>query len=355
MDIWCRPRYTYDMNRQDTRRLSPEAQEALRVRVVRALRGGMRKSHAARTFGVSRTSIDTWLGKVNRSDLRALRSKPRGPKKGSRLAGHQAALAVRLITDRCPDQLKMPFVLWTREAVRQLLAQRFDLRVSVWTAGRYLAAWGLTPQKPLRRAYERDPDAVKRWLKEEYPAIRAAAKREKAEIHWGDQMGLRSDHQTGTSYGRRGQTPVIPATGRRFGCNLMSTLTNRGVLTFMVFKRRFTAPVCIQFLRRLVRQRKQKVFLILDRHPVHRSAAVQRWIEQHSDRLRLFFLPPYSPELNPDEYLNHDVKANAVGRTRPADQTEMINLLRAYLRIKQARPVLIQAFFDHPDVRYAAG
>lgn len=342
------------MSRQDTRRLSPEAPEAVRVRVIQALRGGMRKSHAAETFGVSRTSIDAWLAKVEQSDLRALKSKPRGPKKGSRLPGHQAALAVRLITDRCPDQLKLPFMLWTREAVCSLLERRFGLKVSVWTAGRYLAAWGLTPQKPLRRAYERDPVAVKRWLKEEFPAIRTAAKREKAEIHWGDQMGLRSDHQAGTSYGRRGQTPVISATGQRFGCNLMSTLTHRGTLTFMVFKRRFTAAVCIAFLRRLIRQRKRKVFLILDRHPVHRSAAVQRWIERHADQLRLFFLPGYSPELNPDEYLNHDVKANAIGRNRPGTQTEMIALDRAYLRIKQARPELIAAFFHHPGVQYPA-
>jgi transposase len=342
------------MSKQDTRRLSPAAQEALRVRVIQALRGGMRKSHAARAFGVSRTSIDTWLGQVSQSGLRALKSRKRGRKKGSRLKGHQAATTVRLITDRCPDQLKLPFFLWTREAVGALLSRRFGLKVSVWTAGRYLKAWGLTPQKPLRRAYEQDPAAVKRWLREEYPAIRGAAKREKAEIHWGDQMGLRSDHQTGTTYGRRGQTPVIPATGQRFGCNLMSTLTNRGTLTFMVFKRRFTAAVCIQFLRRLIRQRKRKVYLILDRHPVHQSVAVKRWIEQHASRLRLYLLPGYSPELNPDEYLNHDVKANAVGRTRPATQTEMIDLVRGYLRIKQARPVLVQSCFAHPDVQYAA-
>lgn len=339
----------------DARKLDPAAQADLRRRVVHAVvHQKMRRSAAVRAFGVSRTAVYNWTKAHRTRGLVALRSKPRGRPSVSRLAGHQAALAARLITDRCPDQLKMPFALWTREAVRQLLAERFDLKVSVWTVGRYLCHWGFTPQKPLRRAYERDPVAVKRWLKEEFPAIRAAAKREKAEIHWGDQMGLRSDHQSGTSYGRRGKTPVIPATGQRFGCNMMSTLTNRGVLTFMVFQRRFTAPVCIQFLRRLIRQRKRKVFLILDRHPVHRSATVRRWIEQNADRLRLYFLPGYSPELNPDEYLNHDVKANAVGRTRPATPKRMIDLVRGYLRIKQARPELIAAFFHHPDVRYAA-
>src|SRR3989441_202816 len=159
------------------------------------------------------------------------------------------------------------------QAVQQLLARRFGVHVSVWTVGRYLRAWGLTPQKPVRRAYEQNPAAVRRWLKKEYPAIRAQAKREKAEIHWGDEMGLRSDHQAGRSYGRRGQTPVVPGTGQRFRCNLISAITNRGRLAFMVFHQRFTAPVFLNFLRRLLRLIPGKVFLILDRHPVHKSGA----------------------------------------------------------------------------------
>ena len=215
------------------------------------------------------------------------------------MAPHEAATTVRLVTDRCPDQLKLPFALWTRAAVQQLLVERFDVQVSVRTVGRYLARWGLTPQKPLRRAYERDPVAVKHWLEEQYPAIERQAKAEKAEIHWGDQLGLRSDHQTGTSYGRRGQTPVIPGTGQRFRCNMMSTITNRGHLSFMVFKERFTAAVCIRFLRRLTRQAGRKVILIVDRHPVHRSRAVQRWLATNAGKIALFFLPGYSPDLSP--------------------------------------------------------
>ena len=164
------------MRTHDTRCLSPSAQEALRFRVVRAIRGGMKKSVAARTFGVSRTAIDRWLRIVELGNITSLNSKKRGRPKGSRLAPHQAATTVRLITDRCPDQLKLPFALWTRAAVQQLLAERFGLEVSVWTVGRYLAKWNLTPQKPLRRAYERDPVAVRRWLEEEYPGIRKQAK-----------------------------------------------------------------------------------------------------------------------------------------------------------------------------------
>lgn len=255
------------MTTRDTRCLSPNAQEDLRFRVVQALRGGLRKSLAARTFGVSRTSIDRWLTIVELGNITSLKSKPRGRPKGTRLAPYEAATTVRLITDRCPDQLKLPFALWTREAVQQLLAERFGLDVSVWTVGRYLAKWGLTPQKPLRRAYERDPVAVQRWLDEEYPAIGQQAKAENAEIHWGDQMGLRSDHQTGTSYGRRGQTPVIPGTGQRFRCNVMSTITNRGALSFMVFKQNFNGAVFIRFVQRLLRLRRRPPRRTADRGP----------------------------------------------------------------------------------------
>ena len=343
------------MRTQDARRLSPEAQEDLRRRVVRAVvKRGMRQIDAVRTFGVGRTSVHNWVKAYRQSGWRSLKSKKRGRPRRSRLKGHQAATTVRIITDRCPDQLKLPFALWTRDAVRQLLAQRFDVHVSVWTVGRYLKKWGFTPQKPLRRAYERDPQAVKRWLEEEYPAIRKQAKAENADIHWGDEMGMRSDHQAGRSYGRKGQTPVVPATGRRFGCNMISSITNRGRLAFMVFKGRFKAPVMIEFLRRLIRHNNRKVFLIVDGHPVHRSSKVKRWAQKHVDRIRIFSLPSYSPELNPDELLNQDVKTNAVGRQRPATQTEMIANVRSYLRSTQHLPEIVRAYFQEKHVRYAA-
>jgi transposase len=338
----------------DNRRLSPGAQEQVRLTVIAAVRDGMRKSRAARVFGVSRTSIDTWVAKADDGGLRALKSKPRGRPRRSRLVGWQAAQVVRRIEGGCPDQLRLPFALWTREAVRQLLHTRFGLDVSVWTVGRYLAHWGLTPQKPLRRAYEQNPVAVKRWLQETYPAIRRQARREKAEIHWGDEMGLRSDDQRGRSYGRRGQTPVVFGTGRRFGCNTMSTVTNRGRLAFMVFKERFRGPVCIRFLNRLIRHSRRKVFLIWDRHPVHRSASVQQWLHRNRRRIRMFFLPDYSPELNPDEYLNNDVKSNAVGRERPANELDLVECVRGYLRQTQARPSIVRSYFNHDRVAYAA-
>ena len=212
---------------------------------------------------------------VANSGATSLKARKRGPRASSRLLPHQAATAVRLMEQKCPDALGLPFYLWTREAVQQFLAERFELSVSVWTIGRYLKKWGFTPQKPLRRAYEQDPKAVKQWLETEYPEICRTAKREQAEIHWGSEMGVRSDYQAGRSYGRTGQTPVVLGTGKRFRCNLISTLTNRGKLCFKVFTQSFDTKVMLDFLRRLIRQCTQKVFLIVDGHPVHRSRAVR--------------------------------------------------------------------------------
>jgi len=342
---------------RDTRTLSPQAQEELRRRVVAAVLGGMGKSEAARTFHVSRASIDAWLKQYRKGGEAALAGKARGRPRQPRLTKAQTAKAIRLITDKCPDQLKLPFALWTREAVGQLLQREFGIEVSVWTAGRYLKAWGFTPQKPVRRAYERDPKAVQHWLDVEYPTITARAKRENALIHWGDEMGLRSDHQTGTSYAPRGRTPAIPGTGQRFGCNMISTITNRGQLSFMLFTQRFTASVFIKFLRRLLRQKHlqgRKCFLIIDGHPVHRSATVKRWVAAHADRIELFQLPGYSPDLNPDEYLNNDVKSNAVGRERPANKQELMARTRSYLRGTQRTSQVVRNYFRAEPVRYAA-
>lgn len=341
------------MTKQDARFLSSRAQEDLRRRVVVAVRGGMYQAEAARTFGVSRQSVNNWMKRCRLGGLRRLRSGRRGRPPVQRLAPYQAATAVRLITDRCPDQLQLSFALWTREAVGELLARRFGVQVSVWTVGRYLRRWGFTPQKPVRRAYERDPEAVRRWLREKYPAIRARAKRHGAEIHWGDEMGLRSDHQAGRSWGRRGQTPVIPGTGRRFGCNMISTITNRGRLCFMVFKERFNARVFIRFLKRLLRQVGRKVVLIVDEHPAHKARETTRWLKGQGEQIQLYFLPPYSPELNPDELLNQDVKTNAVGRRRAIDQADLMANVRGYLRSTQKMPHVVRSYFQEEHVRYA--
>ncbi len=340
--------------KNDTRTLSPTAQESLRIRAVKAVLAGHTHVVVAGIFGVPRQTVGIWVKAHRRGGLRALKAKPRGRPKGGTLLPWQAAQIVRSITDRTPDQVKIPFYLWTREAVGRLIEDRFGIRLSVWTVGRYLVRWGFTPQKPARRAFERDPEQVRRWLDEAYPAIRSRAIRERAEIYWGDEMGVRSDHVAGRSYGRRGQTPVIPGTGQRFGGNMISAITNRGRLNFMVFRERFKDRVFLNFLTRLVRQVPRKIFLIVDGHPVHRAARVTRWVSARAKRIELFRLPSYSPDLNPDEMLNQDVKSNAVGRRRAGSQTELVSAVRGFLRGRQRQPGVVSCYFHNDSVRYAA-
>jgi transposase len=186
------------------------------------------------------------------------------------------------------------------------------------------------------------------------PALSHYPKREGAVIHWADEMGLRSDHSVGRSFSLKGQTPVIAGTGQRFGCNMISSITNQGVLFFMVFAENFTVAVFLRFLRRLIRQSERKVYLIVDGHPVHRAKLVQAWLEKHAKRIRLIRLPSYSPELNPDEMLNQDVKSNALGRQRPATRDELMQRVRSYLHCRQRQPHIVRRYFLEPHVRYAA-
>lgn len=342
------------MKTRDARSLPAIAQEDIRRKVVKAVLDGKKQVEMAKLFGVTRQAVGKWVKAYREGGEKALKAKRRGRRKGGLLLPWQAAQISKAVVHRCPDQLKLPFCLWTREAVAQLIEQRFGVRLSIWTVGRYLARWGFTPQKPVRRAFEKNPKEVRRWLEEEYPQIQKQAKREKAEIYWGDEMGLRSDHAVGRSYGRRGQTPVIPGTGKRFGCNMISAITNRGRLNFMVFKKRFRSDVFLEFLRRLVRQSKRKVFLIVDGHPVHRSRNIKIWVEKNSHHIHLFFLPSYSPDLNPDELLNQDVKSNAVGRKRARNQQELTINVRSYLRSRQRQPYIVRQYFQEPHVQYAA-
>jgi len=339
----------------DARKLDAATQAHLRRLAVLAVREGMKQTTAAKKYQVSLRAVNQWMARDRTGGLKALRAKRRGrPIGGGRLNVKQAARLRTLVIGRMPEQLKLPFYLWTRAAVAELITREYGIRVSLTSVGRYLKAWGMSPQKPMKRAYERNDAAITRWLNEEYPAVARQAKREKAAIYWGDEMGLRSDHVTGTSYAPVGQTPVVQATGQRFGCNMISAITNKGALAFMVFTGKFQAPVFIEFMRRLLRQVKGRVYLIVDGHPVHRSRQARQFVEENAKRLRLIRLPGYCPELNPDELLNQDVKTNGLGKSRPRDRTEMMATVRSHLYRRQKQPQVVRNLFLEKHVRYAA-
>lgn len=342
------------MEKQDLRKLSISAQEAIRVRVLEALDNGMRMKDIISAFGVSDAAIYKWI-KVRRTRKKNWKQQERrGRPSQISLTKVQEKQAKKMIIDKCPDQLKLPFALWTREAVGDYLRDSFGVDVSVWTIGRYLKKWGFSPQKPVYKAYEQKSPEVKKWLKKEYPAIKQRAVDENAEIHWADEMGMRSDHQTGTTWAPKGKTPVIVKTGKRFRLNMISSLTNRGKLEFMLFKEGFTAGIFIDFLSRLIRYNRRKVFIVVDGHPAHKAKMVKEWLKDHTERIELFFLPAYSPELNPDELVNQDVKTNAVGKHRTLNVDQLKSNVENYLLKRRNNPKQVRKYFHEKHVRYAA-
>jgi transposase len=337
--------------------LSGAAQAALRNRAVQAVLEGMTQAEAARVFGVHRNAVNRWIRRYREGGFQGLGEQRRGRRPGEQpaLSERQQQELIALVRDSTPDRLGLAGFLWTRDAVAELLAQRYGVWLARTTVGGYLRGWGFSPQRPQRRALEQNHMAVVRWLATEFPAIRALAKREGGVVLWLDEMGVRSDAAAGRSWAPVGQTPVIKGTGKRFRVNMISAISNQGLLRFRLFTGSFTGSVFIDFLRRLLRDcQGRKVHLIVDGHPVHRAKLVSAWVGRHAERIELHFLPGYSPELNPVELLNHDVKANAAGRRRPRSAGELREELHGYLRRRQRQPAVLVRFFDHPLTRYAA-
>lgn len=306
------------MENNDGRKLSRSAQDAIRSKAVKAvLEGWMTQTRAAEIFGVTRVTVCQWVNAFRKGGKKALESKSKGRPKGGKLSDKQEAAIRKSVLGRNPDQLRLPGLLWTRDLVAELIACRFGTGLSRWTVGRYLKKWGLSPQKPAKRALEQNPAQVRYWLRSNYPAIRLQAKSEKARIWWADETGLRSDHPAGTTWAKKGRTPVIRRSGKRFGCNMISAVTNKGEMCFKVFGERFTTKIFLSFLQRLAKQQAGRVtYVIVDRHSVHKAKKVAEWIAQQKGIIRLFFMPAYSPELNPDELVNQDIKRPLVTARR---------------------------------------
>ena len=220
--------------------------------------------------------------------------------------------------------------------------------------GLYLGRWGFTPQKPMKKAYEQSPAAVQKWLDEEYPVIAASAKVEGAEIHWGDETGLRSDDVRGRSYAPQGQTPVIRVNNKRHGLSVISTVTNKGQMRWKAFDGALNSDILIDFLKRLVKDAGRKLYLILDNLRVHHSKPVKAWLAEHKHEIEVFYLPSYSPELNPNEMANADLK-QAVTKLAPArTKLQLVKATSRHLRSVQRHPERVKSYFQHKPVRYAA-
>jgi len=344
------------MEKIDARKLNTEAQQQLRNQAIRLKKSGRTYKEIAEITGVHGTTACKWYKAYLRGGKTAVTIKKRGRPKGScrTLTPEQEQELQKAIRDKCPDQLKLAFALWTRIAVQQLIKQLWFINMPIRTVGEYLKRWGFTPQKPLRKAYKQNPKAVKAWMDEEYPEISKRAKKENAEIHWGDETGLCNDSYHGRTYAPRGETPAIKLHPRCERVNLISSVTNQGKVRFMVYNNKMNSQTMIKFMERLIKGADKKVFLIVDNLKVHHSYIVRDWLKEHESEIEIFFLPSYSPELNPDEYLNCDLKEGVHSRVPARTKRELKQKAISHLRKLQKLPGRVMKYFKHPKIAYAA-
>lgn len=344
------------MELQDARTIDAAALYDRRKQAVLLYKKGMRRLEIAPIVGVTPYVVGRWIKAWKQGGLAALKVHAGGRPKGSgrKLFPHEEERICRYIIDHCPDQLKLKFALWTRKAILALIQQEFGVEMTLQGLSKYLKKWNFTPQKPIRRAYQRNDAQVDRWLQEEYPSIVKKAKAEKGEIHWGDETGLRSDDVNGRSYAPAGKTPIQRVKGTPEKLNMISTVTNRGQMRFMFYKETMTAQLLIKFLKRLIRSCDHKVFLILDNLRVHHSKLVQEWLLEQKAFIEVFYLPSYSPDLNPDEILNSDLKSALSQEPESRNRGELKNNAQSHMRSIQKRPEHIKTFFQKESVKYAS-
>lgn len=344
------------MEREDTRSLPEAAREEKRKQVMRLRRRGATYQEIADQTGLGKTSVFNICRRVDERGASGTKERRRGRREveSRHLSAEQEQDLQRVIGDKTPDQLKLPFALWSRTAVQQLIQDRCGVKLAVRTVGNYLARWGFTPQKPIKKAYEQRPEAVRQWLDEEYPVIAERAKAEGAEIHWGDETGLRSDDVRGRSYAPRGQTPVIRVNARREGLSIISTVTNQGKVRWKVFDGALNTDLLIDFFERLIKDADRKVFLILDNLRVHHAKLVKAWLAEHPAQIEVFYLPSYSPELNPDEMLNADLKQAITSKAPARSKGALRKAAISHLRRLSKSPARVRKYFQHRPVRYAA-
>ena len=344
------------MTHPDARTLAPAAQAEKRRIAMTMREAGDSFTVIGQTLGVHYMTVSMWWDRYQAGGIDALAVRTRGPKPGvhRRLTARQEQAIQRAITDTTPDQLKLPFALWTRVAIAELIQRKFRITMPVRTMGHYLQRWGFTAQKPLKRAYEQRPEAIAAWLKREYPRIKARALAEGAEIHWGDETSLSTSDPRGRGFAPKGKTPVRTVLSQRRSVSFLSTISNTGTLRFMVLKKAIDAPTLIRFFRRLCRDAGRKVIVILDNLNVHKARDVRDWVAAHADAIELCYLPSYAPELNPDEYLNGDLKLSVAKRAPARDRAALLRTATSRLRSLQQQPERVKKFFHHPRVRYAA-
>lgn len=341
------------MRKDDARKLDHKTLEALRIRAVQRVHAGESPEVVAKAIGINRTTIYDWLAKHRDGGLSALSAKPIAGRP-SKINGKVLKWLVDTLTQKSPLQMKFEFALWTREMIQKMLKDVHGIKLGLSSIGRLLAQLGFTCQKPLYRAIQKDESLVKEWLKKVFPKIKRRALEEKAEIFFGDAASIRSDHHAGKTWSKKGETPIVTSTGARFSFSLISAITAKGQMRFMITEGGVNSEVFIEFLKRLMVGAKKKIFLILDGGSAHKSKKTKAFVESLNGKLELFILPPYSPDLNPDELVWNHLKTHTVGRSTVTDKAEFKKKVQRSMRSLQKNPEKIKSFFGKESLKYAA-
>jgi transposase len=341
----------------DARQLSDEVLEALRLRALRGCELGFSEADVADLLGVSRETVSRWWTAYAAGGLGAVPGDRTGRPVGSgrALSDEQARRIQDQIDDHSPEELGIAAAVWSRKAVRDLIRQECGIDMPVRTVGEYLKRWGYTAKAPRRHAKDQDPDEVDRWLEWTYPAIEARAAREAAEIHWCDETGAAADEQARAGYAREGDPAWVEVPKPHIRMNLVSTISNEGEVHFLTYKESMTGARFVTFLEKLLEETTRKVFLILDRLPAHETKGVADWVAAHADRIELFRLPKYAPELNADEYLNNDLKGAINAEGLPESREELRSRMARFMSKLLHLPEHVRNYFRHPCVQYASG
>ena len=344
------------MEKKDLRKAKKPEKEAMRFLAITMYHKNITQKEISLILGVRANTVSDWVKLYKQFGNKGLKEVKRGRKKGygKLLSSTQELEVQKMIIDKMPDQLKLPYALWTRKAIRDLIKRTYNINIAIRTMGDYLKSWGFTPQKPKKKAYEQNSKSVNKWLEEEYPKIKRQAQKENAEIHWTDETGIKNTSQYGRSYAPKGKTPVKETLAKRLSLNMISTVTNQGKVRFMTYKGTMNAQRFIIFLKRLIKGANKKLFIILDNLKVHHSKIVKKWEEENKNKIALFYLPSYSPELNPDEYLNNDLKSGIGLKQTPKNEKQMKNNVKSHMMYLQKNPKKVARFFNHKSIKYAA-
>ncbi len=344
------------MNKIDARKLTRDAQQQLRNQAIRLRNKGLQYKSIADILDIHISTVIKWYSLYKKYGKVGIILKKRGLKLGTnrKLNLEQTRILTKILINKTPESLNLPFLLWTRRVVQTLISSKWSISISISTIGVYLKRLGFTPQKPLRKAYEQNPKAVHKWLNQDYPLILKRARYQKGQIHWVDETGIRPNNHYGRSYSPKGKTPIINIKVQKIKMNLISSITNSGKLRFMTYETSMNSQKLLKFMKRLIKDSKHKIFVIMDNLKVHHSKMVISWIENHKEFIEIFHLPSYSPELNPDEYLNCDLKKSFYSGSPARNIKQLKNKVIQALRTIQRSPKRIINYFKHPKINYAA-